>query len=497
MPRREVLIAGLFFGAGVASVSFIDLSIYFGLLFIFLGAVLFFLRLAKIFSNKNFVLLAVIALLFFGFGSFWYIFRLERSENNSFALDSKIDKSIITEGIIDEEPQETENSTRLILKTNEGVKIILITQSYPVFRYGDKIEVFGVLQKPDKFFAASDTSSQPFDWRAYLAKDDIFFEMIYPKTKLISSGNGSKIKGLLFSVKENFLRSASSLLPEPHASLLGGLTVGAKESMPKKLLDDFKKAGVIHIVVLSGYNVTLVADAAMRVFSFLPSFLSIGFGAFAIFLFTLMTGASVPVVRASFMALLVLVARATGRLYHISTALLLAGFFMILGNPKILRFDASFQLSFLATVSLIYLAPILAKKLIFLPKKFQIREIVASTLATQIFVLPILLYRTGIFSTVSLPVNLLILMFVPITMLAGFLVGGIGLLSFYLATPFSWLAWGLLQYELSVIAFFNRLPFASYTIAFFPLWLTFAIYGFYVLLLYKLRKNFTITNAKN
>ncbi|MDO8555451.1 MAG: ComEC/Rec2 family competence protein [bacterium] len=497
MPRREVLFAGLFFGAGIIAASFINLSVYFGLLFVFLGAVLFFLRFAKIFSNKNFVLLAVMALLFFGFGSFWYIFRLEKNENNSSVLNMKIGKNAVIEGIVDEEPQETENNTRLILKTKEDVKVLLIAQSYPVFRYGDKIEVRGVLQKPDNFFTASGISGQSFDWRAYLAKDDIFFEMIYPKTKLISSGNGSKIKGLLFSVKEKFLRSVSSLLPEPHASLLGGLTVGAKKSMPKKLLDDFKKAGVIHIVVLSGYNVTLVADAAMRVFSFLPSFLSIGFGAFAILLFTLMTGASVPVVRASFMALLVLVARATGRLYHISTALLFAGFFMILGNPKILRFDTSFQLSFLATISLIYLAPALAKKLTFLPKKFQIREIAASALATQIFVLPLLLYRTGIFSTVGLPVNLLILMFVPITMFVGFLAGGVGLLSFYLAAPFSWLAWILLEYELAVVAFFNRLPFASYTIAFFPLWLAFAVYGFYVLLLYKLRKNFTITNAKN
>lgn len=477
--------------------SFINLSIYFGLLFVFLGAVLLFLHLAKIFSNKNFVLIAIIALLSFGFGSFWYVFRLERSENNAFVLNSEIGKNIVIEGIINEEPQETENNTRIILKTNEGVKILLIAQRYPVFHYGDKIESGGVLQKPDNFFTASGISAQSFDWRAYLAKDDIFFEMIYPKTKLISSGNGSKIKGLLFSVKETFLRSVSSLLPEPHASLLGGLTVGAKESMSKKLLDDFKKAGVVHIVVLSGYNVTLVADVAMRVFSFLPSFLSIGFGAFAILLFTLMTGASVPVVRASFMALLVLVARATGRLYHISTALLLTGFFMILSNPKILRFDASFQLSFLATVSLIYLAPALAKKLTFLPKKFQIREIAASTLSTQIFVLPLLLYRTGIFSTVGLPVNLLILMFVPVTMLVGFLVGGFGLLSFYLAAPFSWLAWVLLEYELAVIAFFNRLPFASYSINFFPSWLVLFVYASYVFIIYRLRKSFTITNAKN
>ena len=69
-------------------------------------------------------------------------------------------------------------------------------------------------------------------------------------------------------------------------------------------------------------------------------------GVIGVILFAVMTGASATVLRASIMALLALTARATGRIYTVSWALFFAGFFMVLQNPKILRFDTSFQLSF-------------------------------------------------------------------------------------------------------------------------------------------------------
>lgn len=217
--------------------------------------------------------------------------------------------------------------------------------------------------------------------------------------------------------------SISSVVPEPHASLLGGLVFGAKRSLGTELLDKFRTAGVIHIVVLSGYNVTIVADAIMRALSFLPQTFSMMFGGAGIILFAIMTGGNATIVRASVMALLVVIARATGRVYEITVALIVAGFLMILHNPKILAFDASFQLSFLATLGLVYLAPLLERYFHFVPKKFQIREFALSTTATQLFVLPFLLYRIGEISLVALPANILILAFVPLTMFFWFSCG--------------------------------------------------------------------------
>ena len=187
--------------------------------------------------------------------------------------------------------------------------------------------------------------------------------------------------------------------------------------------------------------------------------LSLGGG--SIILFSIMTGAGATVVRASLMALLALLARATGRIYEITLALLFAGFAMLLYNPKILIFDPSFQLSFLATLGLIHLSPLLEKHLKFLPKTFGLRDIVSATLATQILVLPLLLYMMGKFSIVSLPVNLLVLPFIPLTMLFGFLAGTTGFISTILSFPFAFIAHLFLWYELKVVKIASAIPFAS------------------------------------
>jgi len=194
------------------------------------------------------------------------------------------------------------------------------------------------------------------------------------------------------------------------------------------------------------------------------------------------------VVRASFMALLVLLARATGRTYAITRALFIAGFFMILHNPKILVFDSSFQLSFTATIGLIYVAPKIEQYFKLVPTRWQLREFATATVATQLLVLPMILYKMGDLSLVALPVNLLILASIPITMLFGFLTGIIGFMSTFLSLPFAFVTYALLTYQLKVVDLFASLPFASLHVNSFPLWGALLLYALYGLLIWKLNE---------
>jgi uncharacterized protein with PQ loop repeat len=93
----------------------------------------------------------------------------------------------------------------------------------------------------------------------------------------------------------------------------------------------------------------------------------------------------------------------------------------------------------------------------------------------------------GLFSIVSVPVNLLILIFIPATMFFGLLTAAAGFVSVLLSQPFGWLTYGLLVYELKVVEIFANLPFASFNIANFPLWLMLTFYGTYATLLIRLR----------
>lgn len=467
--------------AGVCLRSFIDFGLAFAGLFVFLGVIFIVVR----HSVSNKIILGV-ALFFIAMGL--GMFRYDIKDARDLSLDKNVGSRVVLQGIINGEPDERENYTRLVVEADppDGEagknKILVYTQHYPEFKYGDEVKISGVLKKPSNF-------SNDFDWESYLAKDEIYYEMFYPQTNLISSGNGFFIKRWMFAIKEKFISVLNNAMPEPNSGFMAGVTIGARKSMPKDLLDDFKKTGIIHVVVLSGYNITLVADFIMRAFSFLPQALGINLGAIGIILFTLMAGASAATVRASIMALLVILARATGRIYAITWALFLTGFFMVLQNPKILRFDAGFQLSFLATLALIYLAPHFDKKLHFITNKWKIREIVSASIATQAFVLPLLLYKTGIFSVVALPVNLLILIFMPVTMLLGFVTAGAGMIWGVLAVPLGWLGYALTQYELFVVKIFANLPFASFNIKNFPLWLMLGIYAVYAWWIYKIKKS--------
>ena len=391
--------------------------------------------------------------------------RVHVVEDSSEALNKYLGEVSVV-GVIVSEPGVRERTQQLVIHTktingdNVSQKLISNVEKFPTYKYGDEILFQGVLERPENF---ENETGRSFDYINYLAKDDIHYRLSFPEVEYISGGHGNFIKSGLFEVKQAWLFKIQELIPDPHAALLGGLVVGAKESLGKNLEEDFRKVGLIHIVVLSGYNVTIIAEAFMRLLSFLPRVFSLSLGALSIVFFAILTGGSATIVRASVMALIVLFARATNREADVTRALFIAAFFMVLENPMIVLYDPSFQLSFMATVGLIYVSPIIEKYFNFVPTKFQLKEFAVSTTSTQVF-LPILVYMMGNVSLVSLPVNILVLTLIPATMLFGFLSGLVGFLNTTLAFPFVAITYGLLSYELQIVEFFSKLPFSTINI---------------------------------
>ncbi|KKR53625.1 MAG: ComEC/Rec2-related protein [Parcubacteria group bacterium GW2011_GWA1_40_21] len=442
--------------------------------------------------NKKTIFLASFFIFAFALGLLRY--EIKDLPNRDTMLQENLEQKVIVEGVVSDEPDKRENGVRLTVSFQNIIdeektfpvkaKGIMTADFYPEYRYGDILRIEGKLKKPQNF---QNENGKTFDYVSYLGKDDVSYEISFPKIEIISRGNGNFIKAKLYDFKNKFIGNFSQSIPEPHSSLLSGLLLGAKQSLGKDLLEDFRKAGVIHIIVLSGYNITIVAEAIMSAFSFLPKFGSISFGALGIVLFAIMTGGSATVIRASAMALLVVLARATRRQYDITRALIIVGLFMLVQNPKILVFDSSFQLSFLATLALIYVSPIVERKLQFITPRFKLREFATATISTQIFVLPLLLYKMGELSLVGLPVNILILAFIPLTMLFGFLAGAVSFISVAISLPFAFISYALLSYELKIVEIFSSLPFASISIPYFPMWLMIGVYAVYGVVIYRMR----------
>jgi len=261
---------------------------------------------------------------------------------------------------------------------------------------------------------------------------------------------------------------------------MGGLILGEKASFNEALRQSFVDTGTIHIVALSGYNVTIVAEWIMKIFSSFPKNIGLGAGIFSILLFVLMTGGSSTAVRAGIMASLALFARLVGRNYDVARALILAGVIMVLINPFILVFDVSFQLSFIATIAVIFFAPRIEKYFLWVTSRFKLRDIISVTCAAYIFVLPFILYKMGNLSLVALPANVLILPFIPLTMILGFLTGFVGLVSYFSSVPLGLLSQFFLYYELTIINFFSHIPFAALSVPNFPFIFTLAIYVYFI-----------------
>lgn len=499
MIRHKLLyfvVAG--FVTGVFVYSLFQGSWPFGLefsfLFVFLSAVLFIWLLFRDKLNSYLGLIAVF-ILCFALGIMRFGFAI--ADDGDPVLDKFIGESVIIEGVIIEQPDRRETSTRLIVEAKNlffadveeetHSKILVVTDPYWEYSYGDKVSISGKLTLPENF---ESETGRTFGYISYLGKDDIFYQISFADIAVLSRGHGNKLKEVLFGTKEVLLGNINKSIPSPESGLLAGEIFGERGGLSKDWQEAFRKTGLIHVVVLSGYNVTIVADAIVKILLFLPRYLGFSFGALGIIFFAILTGAGPTIVRASIMAILVLIARGFGREYYVFRALILAGGIMILHNPKILLFDISFQLSFLATLGLIFVSPMIENKLGFVPEKLQMRSNAIATISAQIMVLPLLVYYMGEVSVLAIPVNMLVLFVIPATMLLGFITSILGLLPFSLG-PLSSPAYAFLHYQMKIVEFFSKIPHSTFIIPEFGSGVLILIYILIVfaLIFYRTKKN--------
>ncbi|MFZ5364083.1 MAG: ComEC/Rec2 family competence protein, partial [Patescibacteria group bacterium] len=161
------------------------------------------------------------------------------------------------------------------------------------------------------------------------------------------------------------------------------------------------------------------------------------------------------------MGLIVLFATQVGRISKITNALLLAATAMLIFNPKILAFDVGFQLSFVATIGLVYLSPILEKYFEKLPSIFGAKESFTTTMSAIILTLPLILYNFGRVSFIAPVANILILPAIPLAMGIGSIAVLGGLIYSGLGQIVGWFAWLVLSYIIKATEFLAVIPWAS------------------------------------
>jgi competence protein ComEC len=398
-------------------------------------------------------------------------------------LEGKLESEVAIEGFVSGEPDVREGSVRVPVRLESGTGVLVIVPAHTNVRYGDRVRAEGTLRFPEAFEIGV---GREFNYPAYLAKDGIRYELAFAQVETTGRGGTNSLKSFAIWAKQTFLTGLGRALPEPHAGLAGGITAGDKRGLGSELSEMFRTVSLTHIIVLSGYNIMIVVLGLGWLLGKLhaPRIWKLFFGIGIAVLFALITGLASASVRAAAMASIALIGQYTERLYLAARTLAVVSALMVLWNPLVLVFDPGFQLSVLATAGLIALTPYLARRLTFVTRALNLREIFATTLSAQIAVLPLLLYQSGQFPLYALPANLLVLIAVPWAMLFSAVasLGGLflGPFAVVLAAP----AYALLSYIIKAGEFFSSLPYASVTFPPFSAWWLVLIYGWLVLWAY-------------
>lgn len=255
-----------------------------------------------------------------------------------------------------------------------------------------------------------------------------------------------------------FTAVINSYLPEPHASLLNGILFGVNLKTSKVFYEQLKVVGLLHLVVLSGMNITMLAALVSAVTNFFGKFVSVLTTILTIIFFVIFVGPQAPIVRAGLMGILTLVAVLYGRKNIAFYSLVLSAFFIALFWPKWLT-SVSFYLSYGATLGIILFAKKERKAKNWLEKlKADIYQDLRTSLSAQIFTTPIIFFYFKQISLIAPVSNLLVSFLIPPLMVFGFLTAILGKINFWLGIIPAYTCYGLLTYMVFVIETLSKLP---------------------------------------
>lgn len=396
--------------------------------------------------------------------------------------------NVIVQGRILSDPKRTEEGQQVTLQTQaarvDGVTrrveglLLLSLPPYPAYRYGQQLAVMGDVRRPREARRPGE-----FDYRAYLERKGIFVLMREPLVQVLPGNVGNTALKWLLAFRDHCRTILLRELPEPQASLAVGILLGLQSSIPDEVYNAFSATGTSHILVVSGWNFTIVAAVLagiaprMRLGRAATFWVSLG----TMWTYALFVGANAAVLRAAVMASLVVLARTTERRTEPWTLLLVACAGMSLHDPQVL-WDLGFQLSALATASLFAFAQPVEQWLhrcppLRWPLLKWATEALTATLAAQILALPLILYQFGNLSIIAPLSNVLMVPVVPYTMLLGTIALVAGLIWLPLGQWLALTAWLPLTWLAAGAQRMAALPWAAVHLPPFPLWLLLSYYG--------------------
>jgi competence protein ComEC len=445
MTKSEALIYFcLSFVGGICIASFFINSIILEIIGLVIGLIL----IGAFYENKKVVVVGFCFIFCFA-GMFLFGFNLFKIENSE--LIKFNNQEVVFEGVVSNDPERGSEKMQMTVDIfnddRKMGKVLVFTDKYFPAKFRDTVKIKGIIKIPEKF--------NNFDYRGYLAKDQISMIISFPEIEIIKSQN--TFIGGVYNFKRGLEQRIKDNLSPDLSPVLEAMILGNDQMMDKETKDKLSKSGLSHVIAISGSHIVIFSAMLFEVlifFGFWRKQALLGSIIFTL-LYIFLVGMPASGVRAGIMVGLLFLAQLISRQSFNLRTLVIAASIMLLFNPLLLKFDLGFQLSFMAVLGLILIGPVFNQWLdiVFKGRITWLREIIAMTIAAQLFALPLLISSFGYFSLISLVSNIIILPVTPLLMALGILVPLLGVI---VAIPCSI----LLSYLMIVVDISSRVSFA-------------------------------------
>jgi competence protein ComEC len=426
--KRPFVILAMSYSLGIILVNYMRVGFW---LIFGLGVITAILACLNFRNNRIFVILAFLLASMLGALNLKNSYMRHKCDIGNFV--SYHDNAVYNlGGFVDSQPVIKNKNTIFVFQVQEAQvnnlkwpccgKIFVRLGFSQVINYAERFILTGTLRPPFGFSPASRS------YRRYLYTEGIYLLMdIESSLQVIPQSGKGGSKMVIFSLwlrdkLEQLLRRYLSDLP---AGILSAMLLGQRNSVPWLVYDNMIKSGTVHILVVSGFNVGIVAFIVnlilkiMRIRRKARIILTV----ICLLIYCLITGASNPVIRATVMGIVFLLAYLFKRETDIYNCLACAALFILTANPRQL-FDVGFQLSFASVLAIACLYPKLKSFLRPDNYKFRLMRFICEcflvSLCAWIGTAGIIAHNFRIVSPVTVLANILIVPLATLITLCGF-----------------------------------------------------------------------------
>ncbi|HHS13079.1 MAG TPA: DNA internalization-related competence protein ComEC/Rec2 [bacterium] len=474
--------AAVFFIAGIVSSKLFSLPVYAA----GLSALLTFCAACIAWQRGNQTLVGVTLGFALALCGHIRILQVNRLPSNHAIFQVPLEHSVILDGIVLQDIPSDMPSLRIIIGLThfhipDSVQPIQgkVLASFPssihtqIPQYGDRVRIRGRLIRP-----SPPANPGQFDYANYLSRQSVHLRILCdaPITILDGQGGSRLLRRFIYPLRRRFFRILGRSISSVNLPLMSALLLGDKSRITDDQRESFSKAGVIHTLAVSGLHVgyILMIFSVLGSFFRLKSFFRLAFISLGLVIFCFLTGSKPPVLRATLMAVLYLLARDLERFPQPVNSIGFSALVLLMINPMDL-FDAGFQLSYSAVLSIVTLQPRLKEWTIPITSRLPpwlagSLSLVCVSLSAQMGTLPVISAQYHLFPLYGVLANCLIVPLTGIVTALGFITLIFGFFSSFLSMIYGGLADQLMTLLSRITGFVSRLPGASLPIPPLSIW---------------------------